>query len=168
MNASASNEQQARKPWPFRIVGLLLVAAVPVLGLFVLGPNILPTVNASGTVSSSSSADVSLSPLTFDAPTATVASHRTPAEKPRGSSQTQSGQPKEAPTTLGDWDYTHWHFHRHSGGGGGGGGGNNNSSITNALLLLLVQQQQLEIAILNQILLVLTQILQRLSSTPFI
>ena len=155
-----------RTPWirrAFEALAVLLVAAVPALGLTTLAPETFSGSRATDKEGATPNLSVSSDPLTFDAPTATLRKVRP------GEVEENRRAPDKQTEVLPEWKYTQFFFHRHISEGGEGFG-------FNPFLPLILQELQTiaqELAAINQQLLVieeiLLQILERLPppQTPF-
>jgi len=114
---SLNTTESSNKPWTKRALGALtivLLGAVPVLGLTVLSPGLFA---ASQAGKGKTDAGVSANPFTFNAPTVSLQRQKSEAEERPPASAEKGKASRENAFVLTDWEYT-WcfqFFHRHRG-----------------------------------------------------
>jgi hypothetical protein len=127
----------------FSACAFLLVAAVPAMGLATLGPRSFSQWQSrAGELLTAPVVQGSNDPLTFDAPTVTLAQLKSPEGNAETTPREGVAEGQEKAILLDDWKYTAY-YHRHQRSSEGGG---NSSNSTTALLELEVGVLESEIA----------------------
>src|SRR5437016_6228314 len=103
---SLNTTESSNKPWARRALGaftIVLLGAVPVLGLMVLSPGLFA---ASQAGKGKADAGVSANPFTFDAPTATLQRQKPEVDEQPTTSAKKGETGHEKDLVLADWEYT--------------------------------------------------------------